>query len=59
MKFLFSMSCGHAEEREVAEPEKYLKIDYAYYSKQGLCSACWEKLRERNRKHKKDIEPQN
>jgi hypothetical protein len=45
MNILFNMSCGHAEEREVADPSKYLKIDREYYAKQGLCSACWAKLR--------------
>lgn len=59
MKYMFTMSCGHEEEREVAVPEKYLKIDSEYYNRQGLCSACWEKLHERHRKHKTDTELRN
>lgn len=46
MNIVFNMSCGHIEEREVADPKKYLKIDRDYYEKQGLCSACWSSLRE-------------
>ena len=59
MKFMFDMSCGHAEEREVVDPAKYLKLDRDYYKKQGLCSACWEKLHEQNRKRKAGIESKN
>lgn len=50
MKYLFRMSCGHDAEREVADPKKYLKLDKEYYKKQGLCDACWDKLREKHRK---------
>jgi hypothetical protein len=46
MKFTFTMSCGHTEDIEVADPKKYLRIDREYYKKQGLCSACWAKLHE-------------
>lgn len=51
MKFAFHMSCGHIEEKEVAEPSKYLKIDRDYYEKQGLCDACWAKLYESHRQY--------
>lgn len=49
IKFIFAMSCGHSEEREVAEPSKYYQIDHDYYRAQGLCSACWAKLHESHR----------
>lgn len=52
MKVVFNMSCGHSEEKEVAEPSKYLKIDRDYYEKQGLCDACWTKLHESHRQYK-------
>ena len=55
MKIMFNMSCGHAEEREVADPGKYLKIDRDYYKNQGLCSVCWAKLHEQHRKYKAGV----
>lgn len=58
MNFMFTMSCGHEEEREVAEPKKYLNLDREYYSRQGLCSVCWEKLREKNR-HREAVAENN
>lgn len=54
MMIKFDMSCGHAEERECADPTKYLMIDCDYYAKQGLCNDCWAKLHERHRKYKAD-----
>lgn len=51
-KYTFNMSCGHTQEKEVADPGKYLKIDRAYYEKQGLCDACWGKLREQHRQRR-------
>lgn len=52
--YTFHMSCGHTAEREVADPGKYYDTDRAYYEKQGLCDACWDKLHERNRKRKEE-----
>lgn len=40
----FMMSCGHKAKREVAEPDKYYKIDKDYYNKQGPCDKCWKGL---------------
>lgn len=51
MKFTFNMSCGHIQEKEVADPNKYLEIDRAYYKKQGLCDVCWLKLHEKHRQY--------
>lgn len=48
-RYTFNMSCGHTAEREVADPGKYYEIDRKYYEKQGLCDACWDKLREQHR----------
>lgn len=55
MNVLFNMSCGHTEEREVADPSKYLKIDRDYYKAQGLCSDCWTKLHESHRKYSREM----
>lgn len=52
MKIMFDMSCGHAEEREVADYPKYYKLDRAYYKAQGLCSACRAALHEEYRRYK-------
>lgn len=41
----FMMSCGHQAKREVADPAKYYNIDREYYSKQGLCDKCWDRLK--------------
>jgi len=49
-RYTFNMSCGHTAEREVADPGKYYELDREYYKKQGLCDACWDKLREQNRR---------
>ena len=43
--YKFLMSCGHEAKREVADPAKYFNIDREYYSKQGLCDKCWDKLK--------------
>ncbi len=39
------MSCGHVQRLELATTGQQLKIDLAYYARQGLCSECWKKLR--------------
>lgn len=55
--YAFNMSCGHTDEREVAEL-KYYEIDRRYYEKQGLCDDCWNKLHARNRQYKESMRKQ-
>lgn len=38
------MSCGHFQQLDLATTGQQLKIDLAYYARQGLCSECWKKL---------------
>lgn len=57
--YKFTMSCGHEDTREVADPKKYLDIDRKYYAKQGLCKACWDKVHENHRKYQQSRTAQN